>query len=194
MSTQVVVIAGGTASGKTTLAGRFCERTGARLLSHDRYYFDVAQPRGHNYDHPDSLDTTLLVHNLAELRAGRSTELPVYDFASHTRQAHTETLAPGGLVVVEGILVLADPRVRGQADLRVFVHAPADLRLVRRLRRDMAQRGRSAEGVLDQYMDTVRPMHEAFVRPSRQHAQLELDGTGDLDTEVARLAHALGLG
>ncbi len=173
----IVVVAGGTASGKTTLVNHFASQVPCLRLMHDRYYHDVDQPRGHDYDHPDSLDTELLVRHVRELRAGRAAELPVYDFRTHSRQAHTERVDPHTLVIVEGILVLHHPELRALADLTVFVHTPADVRLVRRIRRDVMDRGRDVPGVLDQYLATVRPGHQGFVEPSRAHAHHELDGT-----------------
>ena len=187
----VVAIAGGTASGKTTLVDRFARQQACLRLTHDRYYRDVAEPRGHDYDHPDALDTALMVQHLALLRAGRPAELPVYDFRTHTRQAHTERAEAQALVIVEGILVLHHPELRALADLSVFVHAPADVRLVRRLRRDVVERGRDVHGVLDQYLAKVRPGHEGFVEPSRQHAHLELDGTRPVEHLLEELGAAI---
>lgn len=182
----VVAVAGGTASGKTSLVQRFAEQHPCLRLTHDRYYLDVAEPRGHDYDHPDALDTELLVEHLALLRAGRPAQLPVYDFRTHTRQPQAEQVLPQELVIVEGILVLHHPALRALADLTVFVHAPPDVRLVRRIRRDVVERGRDVPGVLEQYLATVRPGHLSFVEPSRQHAELELDGTRPLDELLAR--------
>lgn len=191
---KILGIAGGTASGKTTVARALVERLGptAALLSHDRYYRDVPEPAGFNYDHPDALDTALLVQNLDELRRHGRTELPVYTFASHRRQARTETLVAPELLVVEGILVLAGPQLVERFDLRVYVHAPDDIRLARRVRRDAVERGRTAESVLDQYLATVRPMHERFVAPSRALADLVLDGTTAADGLVDQLLELIG--
>ena len=191
MTPFLVVIAGGTASGKSTAAERAATELDALLLSHDRYYLDVAEPRGHNYDHPDALDTSCLVANLRELQAGRATELPVYDFATHRRQARTERVEPSKVILVEGILTLADPRVAELADLSVYVDAPDDIRLVRRIRRDVVSRGRSVEGVLDQYLSTVRPMHEQFVAPCQSRAELVLRGTDPIEAVVAQLVAAV---
>ena len=190
---KIIGIAGGTASGKTTVARALVERLGpsAALLSHDRYYRDVAEPRGFNYDHPDALDTDRLVQNLDELRQHGLTQLPVYDFASHRRLGRTDRLDAPSTLVVEGILVLADSRLVQRFDLRVYVHAPDDIRLARRVRRDAVERGRTAESVLDQYLATVRPMHEQFVAPSRALADLELDGTRDTASVVSRLLGVL---
>ncbi|MES2638649.1 MAG: uridine kinase [Myxococcota bacterium] len=185
----VVGIAGGTASGKTTLAELVAARTGAALVTHDRYYHDADAST--NFDHPESLDTARLVDDLDRLRAGAAVDLPTYDFPTHRRLATTDRLAPGALLVVEGILVLAEPALRARFDLCVFVHAAADVRLIRRVRRDILERGRSLESVLVQYLATVRPMHEAFVEPSAAHATLTLDGERDIEGEVARLLAAL---
>ncbi len=173
----VVVIAGGTAGGKSTLARSLLERLDAVLICHDRYYYDVAVPRGHNYDHPDALDTDRLVADLSMLAGGRAAALPVYDFATHSRLTRVETVQPAPVVIVEGILVLADARVAQLADLTVYVDCPDDIRLVRRVRRDVVARGRDVDGVLEQYLATVRPMHEQFVAPCRDEADLVLDGT-----------------
>jgi uridine kinase len=185
----VVGIAGGTASGKTTLAERAAARTGAALVTHDRYYLDAHAHT--NFDHPDALDTSALVAHLDALRAGEPVELPVYHFPTHRRLPATERLEPRRLVIVEGILVLASAELRRRFDLAVFVRAAPDVRLARRLRRDIAERGRDVESVLGQYLRTVRPMHAAFVEPSAAHAELVLDGEGDLDRELARLLVAL---
>ena len=185
----VVGIAGGTASGKTTLAERAAARVGAALVTHDRYYFDADAST--NFDHPDSLDTAGLAAHLDALREGRPVDLPVYDFATHRRAPRTERLAPRPLVFVEGILVLSSAELRRRFDLTVFVYAAADVRLIRRVRRDIAERGRDLESVLSQYLATVRPMHETYVEPSAAHAALVLDGEGPLDGEVERLLAAL---
>ena len=181
----VVGIAGGTASGKTTLAERAAARTGAALVTHDRYYRDADAHT--NFDHPDALDTDGLVAHLDALRVGRPVDLPVYHFPTHKRLAETERLEPRPIVLVEGILVLASVELRRRLDLAVFVRAAADVRLIRRLRRDIAERGRDLDGVVRQYLATVRPMHDAWVEPSAAHAALVLDGEGDPDAELARL-------
>lgn len=187
----VVIIAGGTASGKTTVAQRAAARLGALLLHHDRYYKDVAQPIGHNYDHPDALDTARLVADLDQLRAGAPAALPVYDFRTHSRQPETERVEPTAIIFVEGILTLADPELAARADLAVFVDAPADVRLARRVRRDVAERGRDVVGVLDQYLNTVRPMHEAYVEPTKATAALVLNGTAPIPALVNSLVDAV---
>lgn len=173
----LVVVAGGTASGKSTATRAAAAHFGALHIEHDRYYLDVDEPRGHNYDHPDALDTDLLVANLTELVAGRATELPVYNFGTHTRLARVDRVEPTQIILLDGILVLADPRIARLAHMSVYVDAPADLRLVRRIRRDVVERDRDVAGVLDQYLATVRPMHERFVAPCAARADLVLDGT-----------------
>ncbi len=187
----VVVIAGGTASGKTTVVRCLVERIGAAHISHDLYYFDAPEPRGHDFDHPTALYTDRLVRDVADLKAGRPASLPVYDFASHSRTSESETMLPASIVVVEGILVLADSRIVKLADLTVFVDAPERTRFDRRLARDVAERGRTEESVHLQYRTTVKPNHDRFVEPSRASASVVLDGTGDLDASVDRLVSLL---
>ena len=162
----VLVVAGGTASGKSSIVSRFVAATGAAHLSHDRYYFDAPQPRGHDFDHPDALDTDRLVADVERLKRGESVDLPVYNFASHSRSGATEIMHSAPLIVVEGILVLADSRLAALADLAVFVDAPEPVRFERRLRRDMVERGRTEESVRAQYAETVKPNHDRFVEPS----------------------------
>jgi uridine kinase len=165
------------------------EETGAALVMHDRYYRDADAHT--NFDHPDALETSALVGHLDQLRRGAAVELPRYHFPTHKRLPTTDILEPRPLLVVEGILVLADAELRRRFDLAVFVRAAADVRLIRRLRRDVAERGRTVDSVLDQYLSTVRPMHETFVEPSAAHAGLVLDGEGDLTRELGKLRSAL---
>ncbi len=190
--TLLVGLAGGTASGKTTIARELVNGC-PRLLSiaHDRYYHTVPDPSRHNYDHPDALDSALLCEHLDRLLAGEPADLPIYDFATHTRQAETERVGPREVVLVEGILVLADPRLARRFHLSVYVHAPDDVRLMRRIRRDAVERARNVSSVLNQYESTVRPMHLEFVAPSRHRATLELDGEAPIQGEVDRLAAAI---
>jgi uridine kinase len=195
----VVGIAGGTGSGKTTLARRLARRVGeARcvLLSQDNYYRDLghlsAGARARvNFDHPDSIDHELLVAHLRELREGRDVVAPRYDFARHARAiGGGEPVPSRDLIIIEGILVFVWPELASLMDLRVFVDAPADLRLLRRVRRDIADRGRDLDSVLDQYRETVRPMHEAYVGPSRERADLVVPGEGDNQVVVHFLSTA----
>lgn len=180
MDSIVVGIAGGSGSGKTTLAGRVAERLGAeRVLhfQHDAYYRDhpelsLDERARINYDHPEALDGALCVAQLRALKGGAAVDQPVYDFSAHRRREETRRLEPRPVILVEGILVLADEALRAEMDLRVFAAAAADLRLLRRMERDMTERGRSVESVRAQYLATVRPMHEAFVEPSMAWADL----------------------
>jgi uridine kinase len=190
----LVGMAGGTASGKTTLAGRVAQRLGGAQclpIAHDRYYFDVPDPSVHNYDHPDALDSSLLARHLALLKAGETAPLPVYDFASHTRLQEVEPAQPAPVVLVEGILVLAEPALNALFDLRIFVEADESVRLERRVARDMANRGRSRAQVLQQYRTTVAPMHARFVGPSARHADLVVSGEGDLEESLQVVLEAI---
>ncbi len=187
----IILVAGGTASGKSTIVQRFVQETGAAHLGHDRYYFDVSEPRGHDFDHPDALDTDRLIENLSRLKSGLSVNLPVYDFASHIRTGCTELMPPSSVVVVEGILVLSDPRLATLGDLKVFVDAPESIRLERRIQRDVAERGRTESSVLSQYAATVKPNHDRFVEPSKAKASLVLDGTAPIQKSVRQLISAL---
>ncbi len=172
-------IAGGSGSGKTTIAEAVIERLdgGVAILQHDAYYRHMPElsfdERARvNYDHPNSLETELLVKHLNELRSGGSIEKPVYDFASHLRSTEAETVAPTDVIVVEGILVLFEPELRAELDLKIFIDTDPDLRLARRLQRDIEERGRTVQSVIDQYFATVRPMHLEFVEPSKRYADL----------------------
>lgn len=192
MRPLLIAIAGGTASGKTTIASAFTSRTGALLLSHDRYYKDSADPASVNFDHPDALETTLLIQHLDALARGESVELPVYDFGAHRRAERREIVRPRPVVVVEGILVLSEPALATRFDLTVFVACPDDVRLLRRMVRDCGERERTVYSVAAQYMATVRPMHQQFVAPCEARAMLVLDGMNATDVEVERLVQATG--
>ncbi|MGH8945172.1 MAG: uridine kinase [Acidimicrobiia bacterium] len=175
----LIGIAGGSGSGKTTIASAVVEGLHDRVvvIAHDAYYrhrpeLGFEERTRVNYDHPDSLETDLLVRHLRALRSGETIERPVYDFARHLRSDETVEVAPARVIVVEGILVLAERELRETLDLKVFVDTDPDLRLARRLQRDLAERGRTLESVIAQYFDTVRPMHLEFVEPSRRHADL----------------------
>lgn len=176
-------IAGGSGSGKTTLVRRLIDRVGRDrvvALAHDSYYRDLqgADPAAHNFDHPDALETSLLVEQLALLRAGQGVDVPLYDFATHSRSERTRRVVPRPLIIVEGILLFVDPHLCEQLDLRVFADVDADVRLARRMARDVAERGRTDEDVRRQYEATVRPMHEQFVEPSKRQAQLIIPENG----------------
>lgn len=197
---RVIGIAGGSASGKTTVAYALEAILGPErcvLVSHDRYYRNLPQgttPDHWNYDHPDALDTAALVGDLDVLRRGGSVDLPVYDFATHRQlgRQHWHPVSARPIVIVEGILVLQDPALRERMYRRVFVHTPDDLRLARRIRRDLLERGRQLDDVLAQYLSTVRPMHEAYVAPSRAHAHLVLDGEAPVQSSVAAVLALVG--
>jgi uridine kinase len=188
----LVGLAGGTASGKTTISRTLTGRwPGMLCIAHDRYYHTVPDPSRHNYDHPSALDSGLLCEHLDRLAAGEPVDLPEYDFATHRRREQTERAQPAEVVLVEGILVLADARLARRLHLKVFVHAPDDVRLMRRIRRDAVERARSVESVLHQYENTVRPMHLRYVAPCRALADLVLDGEAPIDEEAARLEQAI---
>jgi len=180
--TIVIGLAGGSGSGKTTIAEALVDAiAGVAYIRHDDYYrhrpeLTFEERTKVNYDHPDSLETSLLVSHLKALRSGQPIERPVYDFTTHTRAAETVVVAPAPVVVVEGILVLAEVELRALMDLKIYVDTDADLRLARRLERDLHERGRTAESVLTQYLTTVRPMHMEFVEPSKQHADMIIPG------------------
>lgn len=172
-------LAGGSGSGKTTIAEELVDRLAGRvaLLHHDAYYrhmddLSFEERTRVNYDHPKSLETELLIKHLEDLRTGIAIEHPVYDFATHLRSADTVRVEPAPVVVVEGILVLSEPELRSELDLKIFVDTDPDLRLARRLERDISERGRTVESVINQYFATVRPMHIEFVDPSRRYADL----------------------
>jgi uridine kinase len=183
----VVGIAGGTGSGKTTVAERLAAAMPAGrcvTIDHDAYYRDQSHlpppARGDvNYDHPSALDSGLFADHLRELRAGRAVEVPIYDFATHTRRTQTRPVAPASVIIVEGILVFAEPALREQMDIRIFVDTDADIRLMRRIHRDLEERGRTFQSVRDQYYATVRPMHVEHVEPSKRWADLILPEGGN---------------
>ncbi len=180
MQPLIIGVAGGTGSGKTTVAQTIVERVGRERIAwvqHDAYYRDQSgkpfEERSRvNYDHPDSLETELLIAQLKQLRSGQAIEAPVYDFATHTRKRETRHIDPRSIILVEGILILSDPALRQLFDVKIFVDTDADLRLIRRLQRDMAERGRTFESVITQYTETVRPMHLEFVEPSKRYADV----------------------
>ena len=183
----VVGIAGGTGSGKTTVAHKLAAAMPngrCVTIEHDAYYRDQshlsADDRARtNYDHPDSLESPLLAAHLRELRAGRGVDVPIYDFATHTRRADTRRVEPARVIIVEGILVFTEAALREQLDIKIFVDTDADIRLIRRIRRDLEQRGRTFQSVRDQYYATVRPMHLEHVEPSKRWADLIVPEGGD---------------
>jgi uridine kinase len=176
----IIGIAGGTGSGKTTVANRILETVRASecvFIQQDSYYRNLNDlPLDYrqlaNFDHPDALDNDLLVNHVRKLKAGEPVELPIYDFRKHSRSNETRSVEPKPIVIVEGILIFADPRLLEQLDIKVFVDTPDDIRFIRRLRRDIDERGRTLESVIEQYVATVRPMHMQFVEPSRRYADV----------------------
>ena len=176
----LVGVAGGTGSGKTSFAGKLLARLGperCRLIAQDAYYkdgssLDPAARAAFNYDHPDALDTSLLVQDLRDLKAGRPVPHLTYDHATYMRQVLPDPLTPRPVLLLEGILVLAEPSLRRVMDIKLFIDTDADVRILRRLERDIRERGRSFESVSRQYLDSVRPMHLEFVEPSKRYADL----------------------
>jgi uridine kinase len=200
----VIGIAGGTGSGKTTVANAIVKRVGEEriaILSHDSYYRDLVDlPKDildrRNFDHPDSLESELLVRHLEDLRRGQAVESPVYDFKVHRRSAETRRVEPRKVILVDGILIFAEPALRKLFDVKIWVDTDGDIRLIRRLRRDIAERGRTVESVVSQYETTVRPMHLEFAEPSKRYADLIVPEGGEnmvaLDFLFARLRELLG--
>lgn len=204
MKCTTIGVAGGTGSGKTTVARNILERVGEEriaFLVQDSYYRDVEwrderQILQHNFDHPDALDTELFVEHLATLREGRSVAVPIYDFVAHRRTPSTRPVRASPVVLVEGILLFAEPRVRELLDFKIFVDTDADVRLIRRLRRDTEQRGRTVDDVLRQYLETVRPMHLEFIEPSKRYADVIVPEGGEnrvaMEMVIARVLQLLG--
>ncbi len=176
----VIGVAGGSGSGKTTVVRRIVEslpENRVTVLEHDRYYRDRSELRlqeraALNYAHPDALETDLLVEHVGTLRQGRPVQVPLYDFARYARKSATECMEARSTIIVEGILIYTDARLRELMDIKVFVDADADTRFIRRLRRDVSERGRSVESVIEQYLNTVKPMHLEFVEPSKRYADI----------------------
>ena len=181
MSTPLVIgVAGGSGSGKTTVVRRIVDSLGpdqVTVVEHDRYYRNYPDLRleeraALNYDHPNVLETDLLVHHLDALRGGHTVDAPAYDFTRYARLEQTDRLHPRRAIIVEGILILADAELRTRMDVKVFVDADDDTRFIRRLKRDVKERGRTLESVIDQYLGTVKPMHLEFVEPSKRYADI----------------------
>lgn len=206
MNPIVIGVCGGTGSGKTTVVQVILERVGAERIAyiqHDSYYRDQShlplEERARvNYDHPDSLETELLVKHVRQLLAGQAVEVPVYDFTTHTRTKRTHRVEPRRVILVEGILIFAEPELRDLMDVKIYVDTDADIRFIRRLQRDIAERGRTMESVIEQYLTTVRPMHLEFVEPSKRYADVIIPEGGfnvvALDMVVARVQGLLESG
>jgi uridine kinase len=200
----LIGVAGGSSSGKTTVAERLAELAGEQslaLIKLDSYYVDLTDRpldarRAFNFDHPDAFDWPLLNDHLAALAAGAAVPVPVYDYVAFNRSGLVRIVQPARIVVVEGILVLWEPTLRERFDLKVFLDTDADLRLIRRLQRDVAQRGRSPESVIEQYLETVRPAHEQFIEPSKRYADVIIPEGGlnrpALDVLLARVRELAG--
>ena len=203
MKPFLIGIAGGTGSGKTTVARRIYESLhldAAVFIDQDAYYRELGhlpleERQRMNFDHPDSLDNDLLLEHLRALLAGRAIQKPVYDFTRHTRAAQRVHVEPRDIVLVDGILLFVDPRLRELFDLKIFVDTEADVRFIRRLRRDLEQRGRSLDSVIEQYLSTVRPMHFEFVEPSKRYADVILPRGGQnragIEVVAARIRERL---
>ncbi len=192
----VIGVAGGTGSGKTTVAQNILASVGAQriaMLPVDNYYQDVeweneAQLLNHNFDHPSALDLPLLIEHVSSLKNGQPIAAPVYDFVAHRRKAETRLINPRHVVLMEGILILADRQLRELLDLKIFVDTASDVRLMRRIRRDISERGRSIEDVLRQYEETVRPMHIEFAEPSKRWADIIVPEGGENKVAIEMLS------
>ncbi len=199
MKPTIIGVAGGSGSGKTTVSMRILERVGAPpigYIQHDSYYFDnshlpPAERAAMNYDHPDSLDTPLLIEHLRALRDGQSVDVPTYDFSTHSRRPETVRVDPHPVVLVEGILIFVEKELRELMDVRIFVDADSDLRFIRRMQRDVHERGRSQESVVTQYLRTVRPMHLEFVEPSKRYADVIIPEGGHNEVALAMIESRL---
>jgi uridine kinase len=195
----VIAIAGGSGSGKTTVANVIMDRIGREhiaCLPHDAYYKDLSQlgpsqRASVNFDHPDSLDTCLLIDHIRQLKEYKQIALPIYDFKTHSRTAETILIDPQPVILVEGILIFTEAELRSLFDIKIFVDTDPDIRFIRRLQRDISERGRSTESVVKQYLTTVRPMHLEFVEPSKRYADVIIPEGGlntvAMDLVVARI-------
>ena len=206
MNTIIIGIAGGTGSGKTTLTEKLRDHFGAdevSVINHDSYYkrhdeLPYEERCKLNYDHPDSFDTALMIAHLRELRAGHPVQVPVYDYTIHNRSDKTVTVQPAPVIIVEGILIFENQELRDLMDIKIFVDTDADVRLCRRIKRDVNKRGRTLESVLTQYQNTVKPMHERYVEPSKKYADIVVPEGGKnwiaLDMILGRIQRHLNKG
>jgi uridine kinase len=206
MKPVIIGVAGGTASGKTTVSDAILERVGRQhiiYLQHDSYYRDLSylpleERTKLNFDHPDALETELLVSHLRQLQAGEPVEVPTYDFATYRRSQETRRIEPRQVILLEGLLIFVDKELREMMDVKLYVDTDADLRFIRRLQRDIQERGRTMESVIHQYLTTVRPMHLEFVEPSKRYADIIIPSGGfnttAIDVIVARVERLLAGG
>jgi uridine kinase len=193
---MIIGICGGTGSGKTTVANRILESVSKGevvFLQQDSYYRDLDQlpvdiRNVVNFDHPDAIDNDLLIEHLRALKRGEAVELPLYDFKTHSRREETLRVEPQPIIIIEGILIFAEPRLLEEMDIKVYVDTPDDIRFIRRLRRDVAERGRTVESVIEQYLATVRPMHMQFVEPSKRHADIIIPEGGHNLVSIALIS------
>ena len=188
----IIAVAGGSSSGKTTVVNKILEHLNVEkidVIRHDDYYKDqsqmtMAERRLVNYDHPFALDNDLFYQHIKDLIAGKTIEKPTYDFVRLTRAEKTETIEPAKIIILEGILVLEDERIRDLADIKLYVEADEDLRFIRRLKRDTEERGRTIDSVIKQYLETVKPMHYAFVKPTKRYADIIIPNDYSHDVAV----------
>jgi uridine kinase len=205
MRQLVIGIAGGTGSGKTSVTNKILERihqtNNVVVIQHDSYYRDISSYGGMtgdqiNFDHPDSLETSLLVQHIKDLKNGKSVEQPLYNFATHSRMKETRHLEPKNIIIVEGILIYASRDLMDVFDIKIFIDTDADERLLRRLKRDIVERGRSIESVMHQYVATVKPMHLEFVEPSKRYADIIIprgsENSVGIDMVVVKIETLLG--
>lgn len=193
---MIIGICGGTGSGKTTVANKILQAVGAHevaFIQQDSYYRDLDRMpldyrRKVNFDHPDAIDNDLLVGHVRDLKAGRGVDLPLYDFRNHARRKETLRMEPKLITIIEGILIFDEPRLLSEMDVKVFVDTPDDIRFIRRLRRDIAERGRTADSVIDQYLASVRPMHQQFVEPSKRFADVIIPEGGHNQVSIDLLS------
>jgi uridine kinase len=204
MNTVIIGIAGGTASGKTTVAQKLYQESlkygTVVMLKIDDYYKDLSylsleQRKMVNYDHPNAYDTELLLSHLKSLKARQKIQKPAYDFVAHNRSEIVEEIEPANVIIVEGIMLFAIPELREMFNIKIYVDTPDDVRFIRRLKRDTVERGRSVDSVINQYLNTVRPMHQMFVEPSKQFADLIVPEGGQnaiaIDVLVTKIANIL---
>ncbi|MCB1024880.1 MAG: uridine kinase [Acidobacteria bacterium] len=193
---MIIGICGGTGSGKTTVTKKVVEKVGAEnvlLIEQDSYYIDLAvisleERRLVNFDHPDSVDFDSIAEHLTKLKNGEAVEIPVYDFATHTRKAETLHTRPKPIIILEGILIFSQPQIAELLDVKIFIDTPADIRLMRRVRRDIQERSRTPEQTLAQYENTIRPMHKKFVEPSKDEADIIIPDGGESEIVLEQIS------